>query len=340
MGVLGMSLLLQLNLPPASSTLPCIISPAQGSSCRRRICLGGRGAGRSVRRKDGVRSGRKQLGFLVAASLQDEKEAATTSSSSSTTKSFEESSSDTSVVSSSSAAAASWVVPRRFVLGTSVGLLVALGANFLGVTSALLSLNPALSRAARVDVLYPVQGYKRCLETSRGFEFIYPAQWVGDQRLLYRAVERAERERSLDLPSLQQQQNRRSIDPVVAFGPPGSNGELNVSIVVAPTLPGFMLEKLGGPKEAGETLLHRFIAPEGSNKVANLVNAERRDNMGVVFYTLEFIVEGPAFSRHNVAVYATSSGELFSLNAQSPKALWPNVQNQFREMANSFRLLR
>lgn len=294
-----------------------------------------------MRRKDGVRSGRKQLGFLVAASLQDEKEAATTSSSS-TTKSFEESSSDTSVVSSSSsAAAASWVVPRRFVLGTSVGLLVALGANFLGVTSALLSLNPALSRAARVDVLYPVQGYKRCLETSRGFEFIYPAQWVGDQRLLYRAVERAERERSLDLPSLQQQQNRRrSIDPVVAFGPPGSNGELNVSIVVAPTLPSFTLEKLGGPKEAGEILLHRFIAPEGSNKVANLVNAERRDDMGVVFYTLEFIVEGPAFSRHNVAVYATSGGELFSLNAQSPKALWPNVQNQFREMANSFRLLR
>jgi hypothetical protein len=125
-----------------------------------------------VRRKDGVRSGRKQLGFLVAASLQDEKEAATTSSSSSsTTKSFEESSSDTSVVSSSSSATAagSWVVPRRFVLGTSVALLVALGANFLGVTSALLSLNPALSRAARVDVLYPVQGYKRCLETSRGF---------------------------------------------------------------------------------------------------------------------------------------------------------------------------
>ncbi|CAM6072582.1 unnamed protein product [Sphagnum tenellum] len=333
MGVLGMSLLLQLNLPPASSTLPCIISPAQGSSCRRRICVGGRVEGRSVRRKDGVRSGRKQLGFLVAASLQDEKEAATTSSSTTT-----ESSSDTSVVSSSSA---SWVVPRRFVLGTSVGLLVALGANFLGVTSALLSLNPALSRAARVDVLYPVQGYKRCLETSRGFEFIYPAQWVGDQRLLYRAVERAERERSLDLPSLQQQQNRRrSIDPVVAFGPPGSNGELNVSIVVAPTLPSFTLEKLGGPKEAGETLLHRFIAPEGSNKVANLVNAERRDNMGVVFYTLEYIVEGPAFSRHNVAVYATSGGELFSLNAQSPKALWPNVQNQFREMANSFGLLR
>ncbi len=127
-----------------------------------------------MRRKDGVRSGKKQLGFLVvAASLQDEKEAATTSSSSSTTKSFEESSSDTSVVSSSSSAAAtaaaSWVVPRRFVLGTSVALLVALGANFLGVTSALLSLNPALSRAARVDVLYPVQGYKRCLETSRGF---------------------------------------------------------------------------------------------------------------------------------------------------------------------------
>ncbi len=76
------------------------------------------------------------------------------------------------------------------------------------------------------------------------------------------------------------------------------------------------------------------------DKVANLVNAERRDDMGVVFYTSEFTVEGPAFSRHNVAVYATSGGELFSLNAQSPKALWPNVQNQFREMASSFGLLR
>lgn len=70
-------------------------------------------------------------------------------------------------------------------------------------------------------------------------EFIFPKTWVGDQRLLYRSVQRGEKERALDLPSLQQQSKRKSIDPIVAFGPPGSNGELNVSVVVAPTVAGF-----------------------------------------------------------------------------------------------------
>lgn len=71
---------------------------------------------------------------------------------------------------------------------------------------------------------------------------MYPSNWVGDQRLVYRAVERAERERSLDLPPIQgerQRNQRRSSDPIVAFGPPGTEGELNVSVVVAPVFPGF-----------------------------------------------------------------------------------------------------
>jgi len=72
-----------------------------------------------------------------------------------------------------------------------------------------------------------------------GPEFVFPKNWVGDQTLLYRAIERGERERSLDLPSLQQQNRRRATEPVVAFGPPGSIGELNVSVIVAPVASGF-----------------------------------------------------------------------------------------------------
>lgn len=72
-------------------------------------------------------------------------------------------------------------------------------------------------------------------------EFVYPASWVGDQRLLYRAVERAERERFLDLPALQGNARPRKAvtEPIVAFGPPGSDGSLNVSVVVAPVYSGF-----------------------------------------------------------------------------------------------------
>lgn len=61
------------------------------------------------------------------------------------------------------------VFRRRFVVGTLAGSLIALGADFLGSTSALLSLNPDYFRGLRADVLYPIGGYKRCLESSQGF---------------------------------------------------------------------------------------------------------------------------------------------------------------------------
>lgn len=68
-------------------------------------------------------------------------------------------------------------------------------------------------------------------------EFIYPAKWVGDQTLLYRAVEKTELERALDPPPINtatSNNRRRGIsEPVVAFGPPGTSGELNVSVIVS-----------------------------------------------------------------------------------------------------------
>ena len=54
-------------------------------------------------------------------------------------------------------------------MGTIAGSVIALGADFLGSTSAILSLNPDFFRGLRADVLYPIGGYKRCLETSKGF---------------------------------------------------------------------------------------------------------------------------------------------------------------------------
>lgn len=89
-------------------------------------------------------------------------------------------------------------------------------------------------------------------------------------------------------------------------------------------------------------ILKRSIAPEGSNKVAELVEAARREDAsgGVVYYTIEYTVQGPSFFRHNVAVYAVSSaGELFTLTAQAPQSLWSTVEAQFRVITRSFRLL-
>jgi hypothetical protein len=68
-------------------------------------------------------------------------------------------------------------------------------------------------------------------------EFIYPSSWVGDQTLLYREAKKAESQRSLDPPPLTNgrlSRPRNISEPVAAFGPPGSNGELNVSVIVSP----------------------------------------------------------------------------------------------------------
>ena len=57
------------------------------------------------------------------------------------------------------------------VLATS-GL--ALGGNFLGVTGRLLSQRPGAAEALRLDIIYPVDGLKRCYNPEKGYEFVYP----------------------------------------------------------------------------------------------------------------------------------------------------------------------
>jgi PsbP len=65
-------------------------------------------------------------------------------------------------------------------------------------------------------------------------------------------------------------------EPSAAYGPPGSDGEVNVSVVVAPILPGFRLQSLGTPGEAAQRFLDTIVAPEGSNRQAALLSASER----------------------------------------------------------------
>jgi hypothetical protein len=106
-------------------------------------------------------------------------------------------------------------------------------------------------------------------------EFQYPAQWLADQTLLYRAAQRAEAARSLDPPSLSRQR-RDVVEPSAAFGPAGSTGEENISVVVAPIFQGFKLESLGAADAAGRYFLDNIVAPAGSDKTATLIAAQER----------------------------------------------------------------
>ncbi|PON59898.1 PsbP family [Parasponia andersonii] len=231
---------------------------------------------------------------------------------------------------------------RRLLVGVGSATLVAVGADFLGITSFLLGLSPETSRNLKLDVVYPIGGYNRCIDTNEGFEFIYPASWVGDQRLLYRAAERKEFERSLDPPPLHNNAKSRNInEPVVAFGPPGTNGELNVSVIVSPVPLDFKIEEFGGPKEVGEAIV-RTITGSGKRPEVKgtLVESTLREDSirNVNYYKLEFRVESPSFRRHNVAVCCARSGKLYTLNAQAPESAWPRVKLDFQRIAESFSL--
>lgn len=236
------------------------------------------------------------------------------------------------------------VFRRRLVTGIGTASLVALGANFAGITSSLLGLSPDSARSLRLDVIYPIGGYTRCLDTNEGFEFVYPSNWVGDQTVLYRAAGKLER--SLDPPSLSNNGDgrRKNVnEPVVAFGPPGSNGELNVSVIVAQVPIDFKIETFGGPKEVGEAIVQTIT---GSGKRPNvkgtLIQANLREDSNSLrnqkYYTLEFQVESTTFHRHNVAVCCARGGKLFTLNSQAPQSIWPMVKSDFYRIADSFSL--
>lgn len=258
---------------------------------------------------------------------------------------------------------------RRFVLGTSAAAAVALGGNLGGITSALLSSSPSAAEAARrarLDVVFPIGGQLRCFDERERFEFSYPRGWMGDATLARRRAERQERERALELdrraagasgglPPLRQPRrpvgasspssSPPAVEPVAAFGPPGSTGEENVSVVVAPIMPGFKLEQLGSPADAAATFLERTVAPPGSGREATLFSASAgtrpllgRGDPSVLYYAFEFGVRTPTFERRNVSVLAARGDRLYTLNAQAPAALWTRDGDALRRTAESFLL--
>ncbi|KAK2634688.1 hypothetical protein Ddye_029480 [Dipteronia dyeriana] len=229
---------------------------------------------------------------------------------------------------------------RRLLVGIGSASLVAVGANFGGITSFLIGLSPESGRNLRLDVLYPIGGYSRCIDTNEGFEFVYPASWVGDQTLLYRAAKKAEFQRSLDPPPLNKVKSKKLNvnEPVVAFGPPGSSGELNVSVIVSPVPLDFSIEAFGDAKQVGESIVKKITGSRGVK--GSLIKSSVREDLvrNFNYYELEFRVESPTFQRHNIAVCCSRSVRLYTLNAQAPESIWPRVQSDLHLIARSFTL--
>ena len=240
----------------------------------------------------------------------------------------------------------------RRVAGAAVGSsLLALGGNFLGVTSLVLerAVPESTVESLRLDVLYPVGGFKRCLVPGL-FTFVYPEAWLADVTVARRRAERQEAARDGRRgPTLTLAGQVVDIaEPQAAFGPRGSTGETNVSVIAAPIQRGFDLADFGGPEDVARFLLGAVIAPEGSGREATLVAASQATHDAVDYYTVNYRVRGAApprgggqpFDRRNVAVFAARGDILFTLNGQCPEvAADMSVGRALRKAADSFRLI-
>jgi photosystem II oxygen-evolving enhancer protein 2 len=79
------------------------------------------------------------------------------------------------------------------------------------------------------------------------------------------------------------------------------------------------------------------LAPAGSDRTAELINAAEREVNGKIYYFLEYGVKFPnGQERHNISSVAISRGKLFTFNASVPEKRWKKLQRIIDEVVSSF----
>ena len=74
---------------------------------------------------------------------------------------------------------------KRFILYNALAFALAIGANFLGITSTILTQsNPQYFRSLKLDQLYSIGGFRRYVSAENQYEFIVPDKWLIDQSIM------------------------------------------------------------------------------------------------------------------------------------------------------------
>lgn len=151
-------------------------------------------------------------------------------------------------------------------------------------------------------------GLKAYVDSYDGYQFLYPNGWV---------------------------EVKVNDGPDVVFHDLIQETE-NVSVVINPVPDNKTLEELGSPSEVGYRLSKNAIAPPGSGREAELINAESRQIDDETYYLLEYAVKLPNQLRHNLASVVVRRGQLFTLNLSTTERRWEKARNTLRKVADSF----
>ena len=117
------------------------------------------------------------------------------------------------------------------------------------------------------------------------------------------------------------------------------NSDETLSLVISEVTPDSDLTSLGSAVAVGESLRRNVIAPEGSGRVADLVQADERQQEGRIFYDLEYAVHLQDRDRHELATVVVDRGRLYTFAASTNEIRWPKVKDLFHQVVTSFNLL-
>jgi photosystem II oxygen-evolving enhancer protein 2 len=155
-----------------------------------------------------------------------------------------------------------------------------------------------------------VSGLKSFIDSTDGYQFLYPNGWL---------PAKVSGESGAD----------------VVFHDIIQQSE-NVSVVINPVTGSKTLEDLGSPGEVGYKLGKNAIAPPGSGREAELVNAESRQLGGKTYYQLEYAVKVNGQERHNLASVVVNRGKLYTFNASTTEDRWTRMQDVLKQVIESF----
>lgn len=235
--------------------------------------------------------------------------------------------------------------PVRFISYNILAIALALGANFLGVTSTLMSnTSPAFFQSLKLDQLYTIGDFRRYVSNDDKYELIYPSNWEFDRDVLMAKMNMNE------VPASMREKSKRTL-PDVALGPPKGSivrSKLNnVSVIKSKVLPGFQMRKtMGSPGDAAEFLLKNSIAPAASGKTYYLIQAYEvpEPGYGDTKYIFEYVVRKAdadgnlVFNQHSVSAIMAkeSKNELFTLTFVAPDRDWSDRKEIAYKIAESF----
>jgi photosystem II oxygen-evolving enhancer protein 2 len=157
-----------------------------------------------------------------------------------------------------------------------------------------------------------LSGLQSYVNTTNGYQFLYPNGWIQVE------VENAS----------------SGVDVVFRDLIERSD---NISVIINDVNKDEKLEDLGTPTEVGYRFMKMVNNDPNSERQAELINAEIRENNAKDYYILEYEVESSLNQkRHNLASVVINKGKLFTFNISLPENRWQKLKDQLYVVAKSF----